>query len=148
VLVEFVADLFPKSGILPTDPVQRAQARFFIDQVGTKYTGPFFAYISGNGPASNYLEGVEAIQALLPADKPFALGADFTAADIAIAPFILRAEVALSLRDNESVWKTLQESKYERFLKYYQNLKAHPSVSSTWDEVRFKLLLHSPDSIS
>jgi hypothetical protein len=140
VLVEFIADLFPKAGILPTDPVQRAQARFFIDQVTNKLASPYHAHILKGGPASDLLAGVEAIQALLPADQPFALGAHLTAADIAIAPFLLRAEVVFGIRDTESVWKTLQDAKYARFWKYYQDLKAHPSVASTFDEVRSTLL--------
>ena len=37
VLLDFVADLFPDSHLLPKDPVQRARARFFIDTVSTKF---------------------------------------------------------------------------------------------------------------
>jgi glutathione S-transferase len=136
VLVEFVADLFPQAGIFPSDPVQRAQARFFIEQADTKFAGAYAAHLMKGAPATDLLAAVEAIQALLPAGQPFAVGTRLTAADIAIAPFILRTEVLFSVRDTENVWKTLQEPKYARFWGYYQDLKAHPSITSTWDEVR------------
>jgi glutathione S-transferase len=135
VLVEFIADLFPNAGIFPADPVQRAQARFFIDQVNTKFTSKFYAYTVQGEPAADLLAGVDALQALLPADKKFALGNELSAADIALAPFLLRGEVAWGLRDRESVWTTLQGEKYSRFWKYYQDLKAHPSIAGTFDEV-------------
>jgi hypothetical protein len=35
----------------------------------------------------------------------------------------------------ECVGKTLQKPKYARFWRYYQDLKVHPSVTSTWNEV-------------
>src|ERR1700761_1379909 len=31
VILEFIADLYPDSGLLPKDPVERARVRFFID---------------------------------------------------------------------------------------------------------------------
>jgi glutathione S-transferase len=136
VLVEFISDLFPRAGIFPSDPVQRARARFFIDQADTKFAGAYVSHFAKGGPASDLLVAAEAIQALLPVDQPFALGAHFTAADIAIVPFLLRVGVALGLRgDPEDVWAKLQGAKYARFWQYYQDLKAHPSVTGTYDEV-------------
>jgi hypothetical protein len=40
------------------------------------------------------------------------------------------------VRDTECVGKTLQEPTYARLWKYYQDLKAHPCVTSTWNVVR------------
>jgi glutathione S-transferase len=133
ILVEFVADLFPNSGILPTDPVQRAQARFFVDQVNNKFSNKYAAHVVQGAPAADLIAGAEAIQALLPADKKFALGDDFTVADIAIAPFLLRAEIVFGFKDPENVLSTFQSEKLARFWKYYQDLKAHPHVQSTFD---------------
>ncbi|KAH9061761.1 hypothetical protein EDB83DRAFT_876708 [Lactarius deliciosus] len=42
-LLEFVADLYPDSGLLPNDPVECACVRFFIDTVSTKVFPPLFA---------------------------------------------------------------------------------------------------------
>jgi hypothetical protein len=75
VLVEFVADLFPKAGVFSSDPVQRAEARFYINQADTSKftTDAYGAHLIEGAPASDLLAAVEAIQALLPAGQPFAL---------------------------------------------------------------------------
>jgi glutathione S-transferase len=86
ILVEFVADLYPQSGLLPSDPVVRAQARFFVDAVSTKLIPAYMAWLRKGESYENFLKGVEAIQALLPQDAPFAVGEAFTVADIAILP--------------------------------------------------------------
>jgi len=46
VMLEFVADLYPGSGLLPKDPVQRARVpvRFFIDAVANKFFPPYVAF--------------------------------------------------------------------------------------------------------
>ena len=47
VLLEFIADLYPDSGLLPKDPVDRVPARFFIDAFTTKvfpHAGALFVY--------------------------------------------------------------------------------------------------------
>ncbi len=40
-MLEFIADLYPESNLLPKDPVLRAKARFFIDAFSTKVS-PFY----------------------------------------------------------------------------------------------------------
>jgi glutathione S-transferase len=81
------------------------------------------------------LEGAEAIQALLPQDTKFAFGDELTAADIAIAPYLLRTKVLLAARGNSDVWPTFQSDKFARLWKYYQDLEAHPSIAGCYDEV-------------
>jgi glutathione S-transferase len=117
--------------------VQRAQARFFVDQASVKYVDKFVGHLHKGTPASELLAGAEALQALLPADKKFALGDELTAGDIALAPFLIRSEVVFAhIRDDDGVWKAFQAGKYARLWKYYQDLKAHPAIASTFDVVR------------
>jgi glutathione S-transferase len=145
VLVEFIADLFPKAGIFPSDPVQRAQTRFFVDQATVKYVDKYVSHLYKGTPTSEILAGVDTLQALLPADKKFAFGDELTAADIALAPFLIRSEIVFThIRgDSDGFWKTLQTDKYARFWKYFQDLKAHPVIAGTYDEVRSSSL-YSP----
>jgi glutathione S-transferase len=134
--MEFVADLYPDSGLLPSDPVGRAQARFFVDVVNTKFADPYVAYVHGESSTlASIFPGLEAIQALLPADQPLALGGNFTVADAAVAPFLLHMEAVLKIRDTEEVSAALRSEKFARLAKYLQTLKEHPSVKSAWDEV-------------
>ncbi|THH20033.1 hypothetical protein EUX98_g8658 [Antrodiella citrinella] len=94
VLLEFVADIFPESNILPKDPVARAKVRFFIDAVGNKFNPAYFGYVvTGKGTQADLIKGFKDIQALLP-ETGFAVG-EWSIADAAIAPFIARLFVAL-----------------------------------------------------
>jgi hypothetical protein len=79
------------------------------------------------------VQGAQALEKLL-AGK-FALGDKFTAADVAIAPFLLRSELVWSFHDPAGVRKQIQD-KAPRFWQYLQNIETHPSVASTWDRVR------------
>ncbi|KAJ7794539.1 hypothetical protein B0H14DRAFT_3888693 [Mycena olivaceomarginata] len=124
ILVEFVADLNPDSPILPKDPVQRAKVRFFID-----------------APFEPFWDALEQLQALLPADKKYAVGDEFTAADIAIAPFLARMEVWL--RNDIGAYKEGEGKKaaeyfftgdrFARLVKYFEDIKARDSFKATFD---------------
>ncbi|KAI0646660.1 thioredoxin-like protein [Trametes meyenii] len=139
VLVEFVADLFPQSGLLPADPIKRAQARFFIEGVSSKVVPSWFGYFFGNTPVDNFYEALEYIQSLLPA-KGFAIG-DFSIADIAVAPILARARVSLlhdigkyPEGDGRKVWETITTGKFARIAKYAEDVAARESVKATFDE--------------
>ncbi|KAJ6582522.1 glutathione S-transferase [Mycena vulgaris] len=140
ILVEFVADLYPASALLPTDPVLRAQARFFIDVVSTKF-GPAFMGLARGESFAGLWDALEALQSLLPADKPFAVGNQFTAADIALAPFLARMEVAL--KNDIGVFKAgegtqaaeyfFSGGRFARLVKYFDAIKARESFKTTFD---------------
>lgn len=145
-MVEFVADLHPESSLLPKDPVQRAQARFFIDTINNKVSGAWFAFVVRGEAGDALLSGLEAIQSLLPDGKKFAVNNEFTIADVAIAPFLAR--IALSLENDigafaegegkkayEVVWKS---PKFAKLQKYYENVTARTSFRDTWDEKSMK----------
>lgn len=140
VLVEFVADLFPNSGILSADPVQRAQTRFFIEGVSSKLIPAWYAYFLRGASVDDLYTAAEYVQSLLPAEG-FAVG-KFSAADIAIAPFLARARVSLVNEigkypegDGKKVWEALTTGKFARLGKYAEDLFARESFSSTFDEV-------------
>ncbi|KAJ7484166.1 glutathione S-transferase [Mycena latifolia] len=124
ILVEFIADLFPESGLLPKDPVQRAQARFFID---TSFDACW--------------AGLDALQALLPADKTYAIGDEYTAADIAVTPFLARMEVALkndigAYKPGEGIKAAeyfFSDARFARLVKYFETIKARESFGATFD---------------
>ncbi|KIK53792.1 hypothetical protein GYMLUDRAFT_178432 [Collybiopsis luxurians FD-317 M1] len=143
VLLEFVADLYPDSALLPKDPVLRAQTRFFIDAFSTKFAPPYYAFQSGKASAESVLTAFETIQNLL-APEGFAIGdgKHFTTADAAVVPFFARLEIALkndygSFPEGEgkSTWEKLQtEPRFERWRKYWADVKARDSFKATFDE--------------
>ncbi|KAJ7822597.1 glutathione S-transferase [Mycena leptocephala] len=131
ILVEFVADLYPESNILPKDPVLRAKVRFFIDAVSTKFLPEYMGPILRGQPFEPFFEALEQLQALLP----------YTAADIAITPFLARMEVWLkndigAYKEGEG--KKASESffsgdRFARLVKYFDALKARESFKATFD---------------
>ncbi|KAH8116006.1 glutathione S-transferase [Phellopilus nigrolimitatus] len=141
VLLEFFADLFPESTLLPKDPVLRAKARFFIDAVGTKFTPGWMSFVIRGEDADGALTGFEEIQKLLPADKTYAVSDEFTIADAAIAPFLGRFEVTLrndigTYKEGEGkkVYEIYQSARFDKLRKYFDAIKARESFKSTFDE--------------
>ncbi|KAI0048892.1 glutathione S-transferase [Auriscalpium vulgare] len=141
VLLEFVADLYPSAALLPADPVQRAQVRFFIDAVSTKFLPSYFALaLRGESPEKVYAALAD-VQALL-SPAGFAVGDKYTIADAAIAPFLGRADIMLK-RDlgryepgvGAGAYKEIFETpKFARLQKYYADVSARPSWKATFDE--------------
>ncbi|TFK81623.1 thioredoxin-like protein [Polyporus arcularius HHB13444] len=139
VILEFLVDLFPEAHLLPTEPVQRAKARFFIKTTEEKFCKVFFSFIFLGGEVDSMLAAVEEMQALLP-DAGFAVGR-WSIADAAFVPFLLRLD--RSLRNNVGVFaagvakKTLNalyEPKFSRIRRYLEDNLARDSMIKTWNE--------------
>ena len=142
VLVEFIADLLPESGILPKDPVLRAKASLFVDTVSTKIAPAQAAVIINGGDPEQLVQAYEHLQALLP-PQGFAIG-EFSLADIAVAPFLAR--ILLNLENDlggfpegkgegEKILNLIRSPKLARFQEYTNAVLARPSVASTFDKV-------------
>ncbi|PSR74370.1 hypothetical protein PHLCEN_2v9878 [Hermanssonia centrifuga] len=141
VLVEFVADLYPNSGILPKDPVLRAKARLFIDAVSNKFSPANFSVIHNDGDPEQLVQALEHLQSLLP-PTGFAVG-EYSLADIAIAPFLGRLHLNLAndlggfpegKGEGERILKLLQSPKLARFQEYTKALLERPSFVATFDK--------------
>ncbi|RPD53469.1 glutathione S-transferase C-terminal-like protein [Lentinus tigrinus ALCF2SS1-7] len=142
VLVEFIADLYPNAHLLPSDPVLRAKARFFIDGVSTKLVPAWHNFLQGKSPVEDFYKAVEYVQALLPAEGGFAVG-EYSIADIAITPFLARARVSLINEfgaypegEGKQVWEALSsgQGRFARFGKYLADLLNRESFKATFDE--------------
>lgn len=133
VILEFVADLYPSSGLLPADPVERAKIRFFIDAASHKLTPEFVEYLIKGGSADGVIQVLTEIQSLFPAGAQFAVGNKFTAADIAFVPFLWRLHVATkhdigkNKSENKKLLDALQGEKFSALNKYLEGIKARKS---------------------
>ncbi|KAI8812809.1 glutathione S-transferase [Cladochytrium replicatum] len=100
VIVELIADLYPESNLLPTDPIARAQVRWFIQYFTDKVNAAWFKLLGGvndeapkAAAAEGFNEGLKKIDAVLreqSAEGPYFLGSQFSLADVAAVPFIQR----------------------------------------------------------
>jgi glutathione S-transferase len=153
VILEFVADLYPDSGLLPKDPVDRARVRFLIDLFSTnvfKLAAKFFR--SGADEEETVREFIAAIadfQELLSHHAQFAVGDHFTIADAAFAPFIgfwelcFRLDIGrFAVGTGPRVHQELFESeRFARLQKYWANISSRESFKNTFDAVRLAYML-------
>jgi glutathione S-transferase len=131
-IVEFIAELFPDSGLLPADPVQRAKARFFVHTASNSFIEATLGYLLRGQPGADVLKGATVLDKMLVGK--FAIGDQFTVADVALVPLLLSAETALQFKDPDGVLAQLQGLK--RLWQYLQDVKTRPSVASAWHSVR------------
>ena len=127
VILEFIADLYPEARLLPTDPIQRAKVRFFMQMVLSKFFTPFETWVDEDDPHAreNLLKGIEFIQDLLPDSPQFVVGDCYTIADACITPFIHQLQICVKYDFGEfpigggpELGKTLQDTKYAKFMTY------------------------------
>ena len=150
VLLEFVADLYPNAQLLPSSPLDRSRARYFIDVVSNKAVPGFFSMVmKAEGPDALF-RGLEEIQSLLPPEG-FAVGEKWSIADAAITPFLGRTD--LLLRNDIGKYpvgegpkvhaEIFQGARFARLQKYFADVTARESWQKTFFPVRFCLRLPS-----
>jgi glutathione S-transferase len=143
VLLEFVADLYPGSGLLPHDPVQRARVRLFIDTVSNKLFASNVAFFYRGEAPDNFVEALAEVQELL-SPSGFAIGDHFTIADAALAPFLGRWELLLRNDVGKYAEGTgprvhailFQSERFLRLQNYFANITSRQSFKNSFDSVR------------
>jgi len=155
VILEFLADTYPEAKLMPTDPVQRARVRFFIEAVTAKYIPAYTAWVYDREPqaAENLLKAIESLQGLL-SDAGYAVGDSYTTADISITPFIHRLYHSIEydigkfpVGSGPKLGESLKDLKYAKFTAYASVVTARPVARETWvqnkdavTKLRMKLL--------
>ncbi|KAG9121843.1 hypothetical protein FRC07_002030 [Ceratobasidium sp. 392] len=95
ILLEFIADLYPESGLLSSDPVERAQTRFVIDIFSNKFLPAYFGLANKGEPPEPLYAALSLLQEQLTRVQPFLGGDKLNIADAAIAPFVQRLAAQL-----------------------------------------------------
>ncbi|KAG2346440.1 thioredoxin-like protein [Suillus weaverae] len=141
VILEFLADIYPDSGLLPKDPVLRAKARFFADVTTKQVEAPLYAFIRGLESYDNTLKGIEFIQGLLEEGRDFAVGDHYTIADAGISPHLARLKIVIETDLGKfpvgmgyKLGEELKGPKFAKFMKYVQRMLDRPSLKQTHDE--------------
>ena len=149
VINEFLADIFPNAGLLPTDPALRAKARLFTQYTDTKLVPAFAGFIFGLGvPVEGLLGVMEGLQRMLPAEG-FAVGA-WSIADAAVMPILMRLGQILdsnppTIKEDAAnqAREALASPQFARIRKYIADNVARPSMAKTWDKVSFLHVLRT-----
>jgi len=141
IIMEFIADLRPETGLLPADPVGRANVRMFIDTVNTQLVPAFLRFLKEGASYKPVLDGVRAVQKRLPDHGKWAVGDTFTIADIAAAPFIARIGLPgkygvgkYAAGEDRLLRDALDSPEFARFNAYGVRLFERPSFKATYDE--------------
>ena len=141
VILEFLADVYPDARILPMDPSGRAAVRGFIAHFEEKFVKPFQdAFLRGYS-TQPLLDAFAAVQVRLSATG-FACG-EWSMADMAVVPFFVRVFAMLENDigkypegEGKKAFATLTgDAKFARIAKYVEDIKTHPAVKATWNEV-------------
>ncbi|TBU33410.1 hypothetical protein BD311DRAFT_774501 [Dichomitus squalens] len=139
-LLEFLADIYPESDLLPADPVLRAKARrviaYYENYVHQAFRAAFFLA----HPCESVLQAVDKFQAVLH-PTGFAIG-QFSIADCAVGPWLARLMLflrknlgAYSQEEGDKLRAALAGEKYARFNRYVQDVTERPSFQNSWEEV-------------
>ncbi|KAG0295588.1 hypothetical protein BGZ98_001337 [Dissophora globulifera] len=147
IVAEYLADLHPESGLLPKDPLQRAQTRYLIQHWGAR-TQPAqhkasFSLDATDAPQRHqeYITELEKVDKLLrgafktqepglDGKGPFFLGSRFTFADLALASFLTRVPLVEHFqKDLGFKFPTKEENpKLARFIEWQNAVVHHESV--------------------
>ncbi|KAI0938337.1 hypothetical protein AcW1_001912 [Taiwanofungus camphoratus] len=137
VLDEFVADLYPESNLLPDDPFLRAEARFFIHTISTKFVPAWVVFFHSSRPPGDFLNALEQVQALLH-ESGFVLEG-YLIADIAVIPFLACTQVCLDSEiraypegEGRGVLEAINSLSFTRLQKYWNNVYTHPNFKTTF----------------
>ncbi|KAG2364202.1 thioredoxin-like protein [Suillus spraguei] len=141
VILEFLADLYPDSGLLPKDPVLRAKVRFFINAITRHVEGTYFDFLRGNESLDNALKAIEFIQELLEEGSDFAIGNHYTIADACISPHLARLKIVTEtdmgnfpVGTGYKLGEELKGPKFAKFKKYAERILDRPSFKKIYDE--------------
>lgn len=146
VLLEFVADLYPNSGLLSTNPVERAHTRFVIDVFRTTVFPAFFAVMWKGGSPEALYNGLLAFQEQLELHaKPFLGGDRINIADAAVAPFLVRLESHLrndvggfATGEGPKIYNEIfKNERFNSLAKYTQALLAKESIKQSFPEAKY-----------
>ncbi|KAI8141193.1 glutathione S-transferase [Fennellomyces sp. T-0311] len=131
VLIELANDLKPEQGLLPADPVKRAQIRFVIEYWATKVSAAWYKSLRNNNEEGRkeYSEALNVAYTRAPSG-PYFLGSDYSLADIAIAPFVARQAVAHQKFYNNFEAEAVK--KFPRLQEFLEGIVSRPSFKATY----------------
>ncbi|KAI9473907.1 MAG: glutathione S-transferase [Benjaminiella poitrasii] len=140
VIIEYINDLFPEKKLLPDAPLKRANIRFAIEFFGTKIIPAHYKYVlnfHAEGAEEEYKKSTNAalvrFNELLLQEAPsgpYFLGEQFSLADIAIAPFVLRTFAFNKKFLKGYEFETIKS--HPRLAQFIEGITSHPVVKETY----------------
>jgi len=95
VIMEYLEERYPEPALWPADPAERALGRLWLDRFDDRLGDAYYALRRGEDPEQLDAKLAELDRAL--EGQPYLTGRDYGLADIAYAPWILRARDMLDV---------------------------------------------------
>jgi glutathione S-transferase len=95
VIMEYLEERFPEPALLPDDPFGRAEARLWVWDHDRRFAGDYYAFRRGE-PRDPLEHRLDELDRVLD-DRGFLAGDDYSLADIAYVPWLLRARDLLGV---------------------------------------------------
>ncbi|KAL7747934.1 hypothetical protein RI367_006681 [Sorochytrium milnesiophthora] len=133
-ITQYIVEEFgATSGLIPSTPLERYQAAFFVDAVQTSLQAAIYVALKAKTAEEQrkaeeqVLVAARGLNALLVSNSakgPYALGDRFTIADVLTAPFVTRIYMLEEFRD----WKLPLTSEFARINQWIDALNQRASV--------------------
>jgi len=136
-ILEYLDDYYPDSTLIFADnPNQRAEQKYWMDQVSNKITPYFYRFLktpeagaAQDEARENMLEGLMTITRAMSSEDPYFAGANVSAVDIALFPFAYRIDALLGHYHNYTLPR--EGDKWERYHRWYDAILDVPAFQAT-----------------
>ncbi len=119
VIMEFLEERYPEPALMPADPTDRAAVRLLIFR-DKDLTDPYYALRRGENGAAEQLDAALAKLDVRLYDRDYLGGAEYSLADIALVPWVLRARDMLGV----------ELSGYPSLGAWLARLEARPAIAA------------------
>lgn len=129
VILQYVADRFPASGLIPTDGAERRKVQSWLSFVGTElHTGVFIALLNPKAP-----EGAKTFARELLAERLAFLDAHLKGREFLAGKFSV-ADAYLFVMLTWARYLAIDFTPYPNLAAYRDRLQTRPSVATAFDE--------------
>ena len=141
--MEFISDLHPHASLVPIDPLQKARARVFASFIDTVLLQALAdTSFFGTKDISELYKVLDFVQSQLLDDAQYAVGNDFTIADVVAAAIFSMVEVVLSNDvgkydegEGLKVYDAFNSARYDKLRGYVKRILNRESVKRSIDTV-------------
>ncbi len=136
-ILEFLEDFAPdQNAIFARDPVQRAEQKYWMDQIGNKITPYLYRFLKASEAGEQrdearekLIEGLSELIAAMNVDGPYFSGDSVSAVDIALILFAYRIDVLLGAYHDFGLPE--EGEAWQRYRRWYEAMLQQPAFRKT-----------------
>ena len=143
IINEYLDEVFPDTPLRPANPLQRAQARIWIDYCDTRFMPACHQLIQDRKNADKQVENRAKLREVLTfmeqeglrklGNGPYWIGTEFTLADVQFAPFVERFPCY------EDLWGAQWPDECTRLRDWFDAVSSRDSFKATCHDLQFHM---------